>query len=73
MDQQFEYRVVVRAFHPRMSLNKDDVADRSEVEIQRVVDSMSAGGWRLASTDTAINATGSAHVFLYFEREKRQG
>ncbi len=65
-----EYRVVARTYSARITLKSNDLLERSEAETQRILDGMSADGWRLASTDMTITEAGTLYVYLYFEREK---
>lgn len=63
-----EYRVEVRTYYSKVTLNVNHIAEASQDESQRIIDDYAAGGWRLAST--SATAFGSAvYVYLFFERE----
>ena len=62
-----EYRVEVRTYYTKVTLNKEHIAEASGAEIQGLLDRYAADGWRLASTD-AMSFGAAVYVYLYFER-----
>ncbi|WP_412061734.1 DUF4177 domain-containing protein [Rubrivirga sp. IMCC45206] len=63
-----EYRVEARTFYSKPTLNKNHIAEASQEEVQALLDTYTAAGWRLASTDAASFGA-AVYVYLYFERE----
>ncbi len=65
-----EYKVESRTYYSKMTLNKEHIAERSQEEVQQIMDDYVRDGWQLASTD-ATSFGAAVYVFLYFEREKK--
>ena len=63
-----EYRVESRTYYSKLTLDKEHIATASAEEIQGLLDTYAASGWRLASTD-ATSFGAAVYVYLYFERD----
>lgn len=63
-----EYKVESRTYYTKVTLNKEHIAERSQEEIQALLDTYAADGWRLVSTDAASFGA-AVYVYVYFERD----
>ncbi len=64
-----EYRVESRTYYSKLTTDKEHIARASAQEVQEILDTYAADGWRLASTD-ATSFGLAVYVYLYFERER---
>lgn len=63
-----EYKVESRTYYTKVTLNREHIAERSQEEIQQLLDAYAADGWRLVSTD-ATSFGAAVYVYVYFERD----
>ena len=63
-----EYKVEARTYYSKPTFNKEHIAEKSQAEVQELLDTYTSAGWRLASTD-ATSFGAAVYVYLYFERE----
>ncbi len=64
-----EYKVEVRAYYSKVSLNKNHIVESSQADSQTIIDQKASEGWSLVSTD-ATNFGAALYVYLYFARNK---
>lgn len=65
-----EYKVEVRTYYSKLTINKEHIAQSSQQESQEIIDDYVANGWQLASTNAASFGM-AMYVYLYFERDKK--
>ena len=63
-----EYKVEARTYYSKPTFNKDHIAEASQAEMQELLDTYTAAGWRLVSTD-ATSFGMAVYLYLYFERD----
>ncbi len=68
MNHMKKYKVEVRTYYSKMTLNKEHIADKSSDEIQDIIDNYVEDGWQLSSTD-ATSFGAAVYIYLYFEKD----
>jgi hypothetical protein len=63
-----EYKVEVRTYYSKMTLDREHIAKTSSEEVQDLLHAYAEDGWRLVSTD-ATSFGAAVYVYLYFARE----
>ncbi|NNJ26472.1 DUF4177 domain-containing protein [Alienimonas chondri] len=63
-----EYKVEVRTYYSKVTMNANHIAESSQEETQKIIDGYAADGWRLASADSTSYGL-AVYVYLYFERD----